>query len=398
MIDILRVGPEQDGWGLFIDGVPSGRVLGTKRGLSSVHLSDPASVESLISHRFRDFPASSVSWTIRIQPNVLDCPVELCVQRKGKRAVEASLHIRLDDGWKRPYPFAQFKEEFSRILSTRADPGIEVHKLDMASLESLLNELGIAAPGAPQYRDIEPLDLPHIIFVDWKPAPPLASVVRDELSPRLKILRDVSEQAHQSLIIGSRPDSMSVSFEFPEPVKVACEPYLLYFVEFLKQLGIESSADITHDAGHILFAVTPKHSRVALEKLYQALEVYLSLPSSPIGGPDDDPVVLGLRAQIYHFQGQLKMAQAIIQLQQTTIDAQKLAITQQQRAFGTELLLESIRPVTPTPHQDREEVIPGFISVKDHSISGVVIHLPKLFRSLKEFLFGPDPPGPKERR
>jgi hypothetical protein len=33
-------------------------------------------------------------------------------------------------------------------------------------------------------------------------------------------------------------------FDFPEPVKVPCQQYLLYFVQFLKDVGVEATAEL----------------------------------------------------------------------------------------------------------------------------------------------------------
>jgi hypothetical protein len=39
-------------------------------------------------------------------------------------------------------------------------------------------------------------------------------------------------------------DGVAIQFEFPGPLKVACEQYLLYFAQFLRDLGVEVEAKI----------------------------------------------------------------------------------------------------------------------------------------------------------
>ena len=50
-------------------------------------------------------------------------------------------------------------------------------------------------------------------------------------------------------------------FEFPDAVRVPCEQYLLYFAQFLRDLGVEASSELRHEVGMVLFSVTPTDLR-----------------------------------------------------------------------------------------------------------------------------------------
>lgn len=76
-------------------------------------------------------------------------------------------------------------------------------------------------------------------------------------------------------------NSVLTRFKFPDPVKVPCEQYLLYFAQFLKDAGVDASVDLKREAGGVLFSVTPKDSSEALSKIRQALDLYLHMPSNP---------------------------------------------------------------------------------------------------------------------
>src|SRR5207248_1798988 len=83
-------------------------------------------------------------------------------------------------------------------------------------------------------------------------------------------------------LAGQRANSVVMSFDFPEEIKVPCEQYLIYFAQFLKDLGVEANTSLTHEAGQVLYTVTPINKHQALDKIYQALNVYLHLSSSPV--------------------------------------------------------------------------------------------------------------------
>lgn len=63
-------------------------------------------------------------------------------------------------------------------------------------------------------------------------------------------------------------------FEFPDDIRVACEQYLFYFAQFLRDLGLEDSSALRQDASTILFSVTPTDQHQALHKIRTALESY----------------------------------------------------------------------------------------------------------------------------
>jgi DNA-binding transcriptional regulator LsrR (DeoR family) len=81
---------------------------------------------------------------------------------------------------------------------------------------------------------------------------------------------------------GLNNESVQLSFDFPKEVRIACEQYLLYFGQFLSDLGVSADTAITHEAGKVLFTVTPTDRDTALEKIREALDTYLQLPSQPL--------------------------------------------------------------------------------------------------------------------
>jgi hypothetical protein len=90
--------------------------------------------------------------------------------------------------------------------------------------------------------------------------------------------------------------------------------------EFLKDVGIRAKVAVAEqDSGEVLFSVTPDGKDAALENIREALNIYLRLPNSQIDADMSDLAVQGLNAQIFHLKGQLALAAATIQQQQSTI-------------------------------------------------------------------------------
>jgi CheY-like chemotaxis protein len=100
---------------------------------------------------------------------------------------------------------------------------------------------------------------------------------------------------------GSDSEAVELSFDFPESVSTPCKQYLLYFVDFLRDIGIEATANFREEAGQVLFAVTPKDKDEALDNIREALEAYLDLPTRqvviPIASPETSIEVQRLGSQ-----------------------------------------------------------------------------------------------------
>jgi hypothetical protein len=175
-------------------------------------------------------------------------------------------------------------------------------------------------------------------------------------------------------------DAIVLRFKFPPSVKVACEQYLLYFSEFLHDLDISANVQVREESGHVLFSVTPTSSRDALERIHEALGIYLQLSEEEISDAAGDIPSQKLAANIYHLRSQLHLARAIMQSQQATIDAQQLTIDIQQR-----FLQPSDASIAGQP-ASREEFAGGTVALVPYKGNGFEVDLPTLFRRMKKFL------------
>lgn len=202
---------------------------------------------------------------------------------------------------------------------------------------------------------------------------------------RLKVLCEAAARA----ILASRKDALVTFFDFPSHLKASCEQYLVYFIQFLEDLGIGADSEIKQHAGQVMFSVTPKDGESALSLIKEALEVYLSLPMNKefarAASHHSDIAVAQLRANIFFLQSQLELARAIIEAKDATIQALDLTAFQQ-RQLLTSLKQEVEDHLSKPDSSDQEPLIGDFVHVTSLEGKGFRVDLAALLRHLKRSL------------
>jgi hypothetical protein len=251
------------------------------------------------------------------------------------------------------------------------------------SPEEFINEIGrlLEAKGLRHFQILRDTNLFLRFVIQDK-----NSTLEAELLKACNQIQSSHDQAITFLSSKHPPHSVAMSFDFPEAVAVPCEQYLLYFAQFLKDLGVEAETALTHEAGKVLFTVTPRDRAEALDKIQSALELYLKLPTNPItdSGTSESIEVQRLESNILRLRGDLKLAAAEVQAKDATIRAQNLIIDVHTGLLSGEILLKSVRDVTPKP-EDQEDVIPGILALSTYEEKGVRLNLGELLRRLKTF-------------
>jgi hypothetical protein len=206
--------------------------------------------------------------------------------------------------------------------------------------------------------------------------------ILDHLLPKLQMVSDYARESLESLV----EQSLTTEFEFPEEVRPACEQYLLYFGQFLKDLGIVADTQIREQASRVLFTVTPRDREQALDAIREALSCYLQMPHSPeieeVMGRSGEIAIVQLHANLMHLRSQVLLANAIVQAKDATISAKEREI----ETLRNGLDLRNFTPSLPerTTH-DSEEIIEGILSVKKMEYKGLELNTPEILRRLKRF-------------
>jgi hypothetical protein len=201
-----------------------------------------------------------------------------------------------------------------------------------------------------------------------------------EVERCVNALRDIHEEVLVQL--GTDINSLEVAFDFPEEVRVPCEQYLLYFGQFLADVGVKATTNIHHEAGQVLFSITPQDKETALDKIHLALGEYLNLARAPV---DEASIVSiaeqRLAANLDHLRGQLRLKNAELQLAQATIETQQVAI----HVLKGDVLIASIQNVT-TPQKksdDKASFLGDTLALKPYNYKGVEVNYPEIFRKLR---------------
>ena len=366
MIEIRKIedtGNEVD-YKLFIDGVLIDEAdidVNDDNGEERYDIStiDLKASNSITAHALSEFPAldhvmcwHNVSWLELIGQIQID-------YNSKKQLFKAAILIGKLSRWRRQYSFRDYF--------------LELRKLYMAS-----GEQGISLDAAEDENDYLPIDGFMITLSPFSTKQPIS----DEINHHLNTLRKFHDEVEYTLTSHSKDNSVTVTFDFPAEIKIPCEQYLLYFAQFLKDLGVEADTALTHDAGQVLFTVTPDDKQQALDKIRAALEVYLHLPSSPVSDTQQSEIaVLRLNAELQNFQSKLSLARAEIQMKEAAIQLQQVTIAQ----LTGEVVIDSLKDVTPkAKDKDKEELLGDIVSLVPLKGKGVEINLPELLRKLKQ--------------
>lgn len=221
------------------------------------------------------------------------------------------------------------------------------------------------------------------------------STLSNEVDIRFKKLVNLISTIEDRLQQSINENSLITYFNFPEEIRESCEQYLLYFVRFLKNVGVEADAAIEHEsgkAGQVLFKVTPKSGKQALDKVRQALNIYLQL--AEVRDMGDNPAksieVLRLEAQISHFQSQRSLALAEIQYKDSIIENKEELIAQlKDHVFFLHSILQA-----PTPKDDKKskDVMGGMLTIGQLDTKlGVKLNLAQIMDKTRDLMLEPDP-------
>ncbi len=189
--------------------------------------------------------------------------------------------------------------------------------------------------------------------------------------------------------------SVVTHFQFPSDVRSACEQYLLHFADFLRDLGVDVTTELKELANEVLFSVTPKDERHALELIERALAVYLNLPQAELSGVPanitDEIATRKLEMNIFHLKSQLAAAEAkatylaaSVEAQRHTIDILKL-FTPPESELRRLIAAENDRP---------EPLVGDIVAITKFSKGPFTIDLPHLLRRLKRMFDSTHDPSP----
>jgi hypothetical protein len=279
---------------------------------------------------------------------------------------EDGVHIQFGstyglESWKQPYTVRDFCDTITRIGSSFVGTGVEAtnHKEDDACFYTLT----------------------------FTPVRPAARLL-DEFVRHAQIAREILDRVMDDIHAAIPADALVVHFRFPREFQPACAQYLLYFTQFLNDLGMRATAEVKEEAHRVLFTVTPASGPEALQWVQEALVAYLKLPSLPsfgVGLPEPiDVAVAQLEDNIRHLSAQLELAGSAMALKDATIGFLELTNFKYREMLRTKgAYAETNVPSAGDKSSDGEPLIGDLVSVTKFRIKGIEVNLPELLRKLK---------------
>ncbi len=186
---------------------------------------------------------------------------------------------------------------------------------------------------------------------------------------------------HQNIekLIRLESGKITLEFNFPEHVSASCEQYLIYFSQFMADLGTEVNTGIDNTGNSTIFTVEPKNKEQALGVIRDALSSYLALPIQyESQGINKDISLMQLEANIYHLKSQLLLAQSLVESKNAHIEALQLSVRKYE-----ELQAVDVNPETQNSDTDEESLIGNIVKVKPYKGMIFSIDTPRLLRNLK---------------
>lgn len=193
-------------------------------------------------------------------------------------------------------------------------------------------------------------------------------------------IKNIINQASQNLLQTTKDNALTNIFNFPEEIRTSCEQYLIYFSQFLADLGVSATTSLKTQSGTTLFTIIPENPEQALSQIKKALDIYLKLPEmedfNNVSITQTDISVQQLSAQIFHLKSQLMLAHSALQMKDATIKSLNFTNFQQEQ------LIETYKK----QDENEEKLVGGLITVNHYETKGFKINLAELFRRLKRRL------------
>lgn len=274
---------------LFIDGeqLPKVYVTGSKSKFEElsfeIYTKDIYSGAKLLLQKLADLPKIGY-FSVPIKFELLDFETFITIYQDADSSKLPEINFYFDAKlllWNQVYSFSEFEENLFTVIEENKDNKIEI------KIYNSQEETKFVVGTLHNFGNLSLIE---------------------ELSPFIEKSRQVYLKAKQKTVQGKSIKSVTGYFDFPENLKTPCEQYLLYFAQFLHDLGINATSNLKEEAGKVLFSVTPTNDVKALDKIREALAVYLNLPSSPIVF-DESFASMRLQQQIENLQHSQKMTE-----------------------------------------------------------------------------------------
>ncbi|WP_192021646.1 hypothetical protein [Shewanella sp. WPAGA9] len=278
--------------------------------------------------------------------------IDLKIEEDEKTGViEATYEINLEfEEWDESFSILSFGNELSELPELQSHENIEYYRSDE---DFVSNGFGF------RFKNLNP-----------------STSISMFLNETSELVTSLISTAKKNL--KNKGNKVLIELKLEPEVRSPCEQYLMYFSQFLEDLGIQAKSEITHHNELTFFSVIPDNKEHALSVIADCLASYLSLPTElevhkNIVVPQD-VALMQLEANIMHLRSQLMLANSIIEAKDTSIHNLKLTNEQYKMSI----------PVNNCPKQ--ESLVGDLVKVKEYQGKLISIDTPQILRNLKRIL------------
>ncbi len=270
-------------------------------------------------------------------------------------SIQFSLQFQDWEEWNKPWSMSSFANQFEENIKKLSDKKFAYYQEDP---DSMLNGFGLTYfPGDSNSR------------------------IKSEIDYVFTIIDELLTNTNRDLLNSANEEAVLTYFQFPDEVKTACKQYLVYFAQFMSDLGVIVDTELKEELNHTLFRVMPADKQESLDKIREALNVYLNAPADnnfhANASSQTDIAIRQWEANVFHLKSQLSLATSIIQAKEATIQMLELSNYQYKQLMESPSIKKEA---------DKEELIKGVLSVNKFEGKGFTIDIAEIFRRLKRII------------
>lgn len=268
--------------------------------------------------------------------------------------IKIKLNVPKFEDWKKPWSLNELAEQLELFIQNHGDDSLGYFREDFWGIG-----IGIS------YK--------HNLEV------PIETELGYLLSFGENAINDITEELK---FIGAS-QSLITYFKLPDNYIVPFTQYLVYFQQFLSDLGIDVSSDIKYQSNKLLLKIIPLNEDQNLNDIANLLTKFISTAESnnldivfndfkDISAVQWKHVIKNMQTEIKFLTQLLEQKSAIIENKNSSIELLELTNLQYKQLIKTSKI-----------SQEKEDVIPNILSVKKFDGKFFSINLPELLRMLK---------------
>lgn len=348
----------RDEFYIVVNGIPDKDSYYSEYIYKSAGFYDDEVVEILLAHSFGEIGKHFTQIGFNLERDWWDDWLDFdvyCNKYFEERFPRIRVNLRVEtEHWAKPWSLVEFSKALAKTVDTYNNPNISYFQEDE---EFVGNGFGV-----------------EFLIEDT------SSIIKSHIDECVNILKDVIDKTNNYLIANIDKESLTTYFQFPESVKTACNQYLVYFAQFVADIGIEVDTELKQVSNSTtLFKITPLNKEEALTNIKEALSIYLQAPSMndfEIQTANfNDIAVSQWQANIFHLKSQLAISRTLLQAKDALIENLQLSNYQYRQIVEQKTQIK--------PADKDEELIKDIVTVKKFDGKGFSVNFPEILRRLK---------------